>query len=62
MLGLMALVYYATWLKKIGPFVTGLLIMVVFVDFNSVLFRQYMAWVVPLVPLAVVEYKVFRSD
>ncbi len=62
MLGLMAIIYYAIWHKKIGPFVSALLVMVVFVDFNSVLFRQYMAWVVPLIPLAVLEYNDFGKN
>jgi len=53
MLGLMTLTYILVWKQKINQFVAALFIMVVFVDFNSVLFRQYMTWVVPLIPLAI---------
>ncbi len=62
MLGLMAIVYILVWRRKIGPFVSALLVMAVFIDFNSVLFRQYMTWVVPLLPLAAMEFKNFKSD
>jgi hypothetical protein len=51
MLGLMLVVYWLVWERKINEFVAALFIMAVFVDFNSVLFRQYMTWVVPLIPL-----------
>jgi hypothetical protein len=33
-----------------------LLVFVVFVGFNSVLFPQYLIWVVPFLPLAVGEW------
>jgi hypothetical protein len=52
---MMLIVFFLTWKKKIYHFGSALLIMVVFVDFNSVLFRQYMAWIVPLIPLALCD-------
>jgi hypothetical protein len=29
--------------------------MVTFVDFNTVLFRQYLAWIAPLIPLVMCD-------
>lgn len=55
MLALMALALWLAWRRKIGRATASLLVMACFVDFNSVLFRQYLAWVVPLLPLAVLE-------
>lgn len=55
MLGMMVIVFILAWKQKINYFVSALFIMIVFVDFNSVLFRQYMAWVVPLIPLAICQ-------
>ena len=53
MLGMMIIVFILAWKQKICYYVSALLIMIVFVDFNSVLFRQYMVWIVPLIPLAI---------
>jgi hypothetical protein len=53
MLGLMIVTFILVWKGKINHFVAALFIMVVFVEFNSVLFRQYMTWVVPLIPLSI---------
>ncbi len=52
MLALMALTYLLAWKRRVNHFIAALMIMIIFVNFNSVLFRQYMTWVVPLVPLA----------
>jgi uncharacterized membrane protein len=51
MLGLMALTCGLAGQRRIGTYVATLLIMAIFLDFNSVLFVQYMAWIVPLIPL-----------
>jgi uncharacterized membrane protein len=56
MLGLMALVYWAAWRRKVGMFVSALLVMATFQDLNTVLFRQYMVWLVPFVPLVVCDF------
>ncbi len=53
MLGMMLIVFMLAWKQRINYFVSALFIMIVFIDFNSVLFRQYMAWVVPLIPLSI---------
>lgn len=53
MLGMMLIVFILAWKQRINYFVSALFVMIVFVDFNSVLFRQYMAWIVPLIPLAI---------
>ena len=55
MLVLMALVYAAACRRMIGPFAAALLVMATFVDFNTLLFPQYLLWVVPFVPLAVCD-------
>lgn len=55
MLGMMLLVFILTWKQKINYYVSTLFVMIVFVDFNSVLFRQYMAWIVPFIPLAICD-------
>ena len=55
MLVMILLVYLLVWRRKLGYFAAGLLVMTVFVDFHSVLFRHYMAWVVPLIPLTICE-------
>lgn len=53
---LLLLTYALAWQGKIGRHAAVLLVMVIFVDFNSVLFAQYMIWLVPFVPLAVGEW------
>ena len=52
LLFLMFVIYLLVWKRKIDEFTAALFVMSVFVDFNSVLFRQYMTWVVPFIPLA----------
>lgn len=60
MLALMALVLRLAWQGKLGRATAALLVMACFVDFNSVLFRQYLAWLVPLLPLAALELVMAR--
>jgi hypothetical protein len=50
---LMGLVYWGAMRGQLGRFTSVLLVMAVFVDFNAVLFPQYLCWIVPLLPLAV---------
>ena len=52
MLSMMGITFLLAWKRSINHFVAALFIMLIFVNFNSVLFRQYMTWIVPLVPLA----------
>jgi len=55
MLGLMLLIYWIAWRSRLSYYATALLVMLVFLDFNSVLFNQYMAWITPLIALTVME-------
>lgn len=55
MLLLMALIYISNLRHHVGMYLSSLLIMVVFIDFNSVLFTQYMCWIVPLIPLTICD-------
>ncbi len=55
MLFLMALVYFSALQRQLGRYLSSLVTMVVFTDFNSVLFLQYMGWVTPLIPLAICD-------
>jgi len=57
MLLLMLLVYGAAATRRVGPCVSVLLVMAVFVHFNAVWFAQYMGWLVPLVPLCALDWK-----
>ncbi len=52
MFGLFLLIYGLAWRNRLRPFAAGLFVMAVFLDYNAVLFRQYMVWIVPLIPLA----------
>jgi len=55
MLILMALIFLAAWFKKISHYTAALFILLIFVDFNSVLFRQYLTWAFPIIPLVICE-------
>jgi hypothetical protein len=52
MLGMLLLAYALAWQRKVGPYLACLIVMATFLEFNSVLFRQYMIWIIPLIPLA----------
>lgn len=56
MLMMLLAVYGLAWRKQIGFYLGVLLALVIFIDFNAVLFRQYFAWIVPLIPLVVVDW------
>jgi hypothetical protein len=65
MLSLMALVYWIAWRGWLSRFASALLALLVFLDFNSVLFNQYVVWIVPLLLLTVIEgvaYMRMRAD
>ena len=55
MLAMLLAVYALAWRRKVGMYIASLFAMSTFVDFNSVLFRQYLAWIVPLVPLVMLD-------
>ncbi len=64
MLVLFALVYAAFWKREIGLWGACLAIFTIFIGFNPVLFFQYLAWIIPLIPLAISEAALseFRSQ
>jgi hypothetical protein len=62
MLSLMGITFLGAWKKKIKHFTAAVFIIIIFVDFNSVLFRQYMTWVSPLVLLALCETFISSKD
>ncbi len=51
MIALMLMIYVFAFMGKGKKYVAAILVMSVFLDFNSVLYSQYPAWLVPLVPL-----------
>jgi hypothetical protein len=48
--------YLVSWQRSAGRYGPAMLVMAIFVAFNSVLFTHYPAWLMPLLPLAVSEY------
>lgn len=62
MLVIMALIFLATWTKKLKIYSAAFFILLIFVDFNSVLFRQYMTWVFPIIPLVICETFLPKQD
>jgi len=49
-------VYFASWQRSVGRYGSAMLVMAIFVAFNSVLFTHYPTWLMPLLPLAVSEW------
>jgi len=49
-------VYFIAWQKAVGRFGSAMLVMAMFIAFNSILFQHYPAWLMPLLPLAVGEW------
>ncbi len=60
MLALMALAFVLAWQRHVGRWTAALLVMAAFVDFSSVLFRQYLTWLAPFIPLAALDLR--RAD
>jgi uncharacterized membrane protein len=56
MLFLMFLVY--TISTRIGVYTSTFLVMLTFIDFNSVIFRQYICWSIPFALLMACDYKI----
>jgi uncharacterized membrane protein len=48
--------YYASWQGSVGRYGAAMLVMGIFVAFNSILFTHYPVWLMPLLPLAVSEH------
>jgi len=51
-------VYFIAWQKMAGRYGSVMLVMAIFIAFNSVLFQHYPAWLMPFLPLAVGEWLV----
>jgi hypothetical protein len=62
MLALIGTVYLVALRGYGGRFFTSFLVMTIFLDFNSVLFPQYPSWVVPLLPLVILEIRDIYKD
>lgn len=56
MVVLLLMLYAGVWQQAIRKFTAGLLTMTVFIDFNSVLFQQYLVWAAPFFPLTICDY------
>jgi len=52
---LLFLAYLTSWQRSVGRYGGAMLVMSVFIAFNSVLFMHYPAWLMALIPLAVCE-------
>jgi len=48
--------YFIAWQKAVGRFGSAMLVMAMFIAFNSILFQHYPAWLMPLLPLAAGEW------
>jgi hypothetical protein len=48
--------YWLTWKYKLGVFSMAILVLAIFVFFNSVFYTSYMVWVVALIPLTAYEF------
>ena len=55
MLFLMSIIFISSARRQIGIYTSVLLMMAVFINFNSVLFLQYFSWIVPFIPLVLSE-------
>ncbi len=55
MLGLLALLLLSSRNRAENRYVVALLLMALFLDYNSIVFTQYMIWVVPFLPLALAK-------
>jgi hypothetical protein len=54
--------YFVSWQKSVGRYGAAMLVMSVFIAFNSVLFTHYPVWLMPLLPLAVGEWVILSED
>ena len=62
MLLMLLLGYLASWQRSMGRYGAAMMIMAIFIAFNSVLFQHYPVWLMPLLPLAVGEWLVLTKD
>jgi uncharacterized membrane protein len=62
MLFLMGLIFLSSIQKTIGIYTSVLLMMAVFINFNSVLFLQYFSWIVPFIPLVLCDRYIISRE
>lgn len=55
MLFLMACVFWMAWKKMIGHYGAALMIFAIFMAFSSVILWQYFVWMLPFIPLVILE-------
>ncbi|HJS18318.1 MAG TPA: hypothetical protein VJ785_06205 [Anaerolineales bacterium] len=55
-------VYFAAWQKSVGRYGSAMLVMGIFIAFNSILFSHYPAWLMALLPLAACELILLRKE
>jgi hypothetical protein len=48
--------YLVSWEKAVGRYTAAMLVMGTFIAFNSVLFQHYPTWLMPLLPLAALDW------
>ena len=48
--------YFVAWQKSVGRYGAAMLVMAIFIAFNSILFTHYPTWLMPLMPLAASEW------
>lgn len=53
--------YFVAWQRSVGRFGAAMIVMAIFVAFNSILFQHYPAWLMPLLLPAAGEW-IFASD
>jgi len=54
--------YFSAWQRAVGRYGAAMLVMGIFIAFNSVLFTHYPAWLMPLLPLAAGEWMLSAKE
>ena len=53
---LVGMVYLGTWRRRVDFISGSLLVMTIVIAFTHVLFHQYVIWLIPFIPLALLEF------
>jgi hypothetical protein len=59
---MIGLVYVVAWKEKVSRYLAALLFSAIIVDFNSVLYSSYFAWVIPFMLLSASELLLLRKE
>jgi hypothetical protein len=62
LLGMILLVYFVAWKERVSRYLAALLFSAIIVDFNSVLYSSYFAWVIPFMILSAGELLLLRQE